>query len=153
MTLNMNKEIQPPHHFGSVKQIETPKYRSVKHAAFEQPADSANRPSEKFATLPLSESGIHGEEKAPDIQRVMATEEMQDRLLDEARTVVRTKVEAGLDPNTLLENYAHELDDVNDAIDSLDSEYRQDAIERDLNNRKMRLETQIGWLRNHLETN
>lgn len=80
------------------------------------------------------------------------------RLLREAMETVRLKVEAGRDPNILLEQLMHEQDELNDELEALEFETDthdksgdQQTMIKDTQARQSRLATQINWLRGHLD--
>lgn len=104
----------------------------------------------RTARFALAESGITNEAAISETAVRNADAAMEAGLIEDALNIVRTKVEAGRDPNELLEHIFAELQGVEDEIEDL-MEGDQQTLLKEAEMRKARLVAQFRWLQSHLE--
>lgn len=97
-----------------------------------------------------TKKGMEGAVEKSNIKIKSADAAMETALIKDGVDILRAKVEAGRDPNELLEHIFAELQGVEDEIEDL-TEGDQRTMLIDAEMRKARLVAQFRWLQGHLE--
>jgi hypothetical protein len=107
-------------------------------------------PGQRVATFALAESGIAADATVLETHIKTVDAAMEAKLLEDAIGVVKGKIEAGRDPNELLEMTIAELQSVEDEVEDL-TEGHQATMLKDAEARKAKLAAQVRWIQSHLD--